>query len=912
MIRISVIFALTVAVTLLVSGAPVAAAPGDIATLAGGGVGDGGPLAAAALAPYGLATDASGATYIADAENCRVRRINGGVVSTIGGSRVCGYAGDGGPATSARFDEPQAVAVAPGGDVFVADTNNCRIRKISGGTVTTVAGAGLCTFGGDGGLATSAQLAYPAGVAVSASGDLYIADTQNCRIRKVTAGIITTIAGSASCGSGGDGGMATLASLSDPRGVAVSGSVVHIADTGNCRVRSVSIGVISTIAGTATCAFSGDGGFSHLASLNAPSAVAVDASGVIYLADTANCRIRAITVGIIGTVAGSAACGNTGDGGSATSATLSAPGGIAVTGTTLLVADTGNCRMRTVTSGTISATAGTGFCRFGGDAGAATNATLNDPAGVVAIPGGGAYVADTANCRIRLVNAAGSISTAAGTGVCGYAGDGAGAPLARLSRPESVVLDAADSLFIADTQNCRVRKITAGIISTVAGTGVCGTSGDGGAATAAMIDQPSSVAFDALGALYIAEPPACRIRKVAAGVITTIAGGPGCGFSGDAGAATLARLNLPRGVAVASSGDVYIADTNNCRVRRVSGGVMTTVAGDGVCAFSGEGGAPELARLATPVAISIDLAGAIYISTEGDCRVRRVQAGIIVTIAGDGFCGDAGDGGPATAAQLGRPAGIGVNGCGGAVYVAARGNNRVRVVAGGFADADCDAITDTSDNCPAAANPSQANADRNFTDLSPPKSYDDLTRMNSDALGDACDTDDDNDGLTDSAESSPPCLSASGATNPLVDDTDGDRVIDGAECLLGYDPASAASRPPAIVAPDADSDGVPDAFDPNDAAGDSDADGVQDRVEFRYYGGNLSSNNTDGDSCNDAREVASINADQMVNAIDLSQVASVFGPSTSGVYLVGLDPNRDGNINAIDLSFVAQRFGPCP
>ena len=114
------------------------------------------------------------------------------------------------------------------------------------------------------------------------------------------------------------------------------------------------------------------------------------------------------------------------------------------------------------------------------------------------------------------------------------------------------------------------------------------------------------------------------------------------------------------------------------------------------------------------------------------------------------------------------------------------------------------------------------------------------------------------------------------------------------------------------VWPDHDSDGVPDAFDPNDAAGDSDADGVQDRVEFRYYGGNLSSNNTDGDSCNDAREVASINADQMVNAIDLSQVASVFGPSTSGVYLVGLDPNRDGNINAIDLSFVAQRFGPCP
>lgn len=217
-----------------------------------------------------------------------------------------------------------------------------------------------------------------------------------------------------------------------------------------------------------------------------------------------------------------------------------------------------------------------------------------------------------------------------------------------------------------------------------------------------------------------------------------------------------------------------------------------------------------------------------------------------------------------------------------------------------------------SDNCPALGNPTQANADGNFIDLPPTKAFDDLTWVNSDPFGNACDSDDDNDGLLDSTEAGPPCASATAATNPLLADTDGDRVLDGAECLLGSDPASASSVPAAIVQPDADNDGVPDQFDPNDASADSDGDGVLDRVEFRHYNSNLSAVNSDGDVCGDAREIASINADIAVNVIDLQQIAGAAGPFTSPAYIVNYDVNKSGAIDVIDLQFVSGRNGPCP
>jgi hypothetical protein len=229
------------------------------------------------------------------------------------------------------------------------------------------------------------------------------------------------------------------------------------------------------------------------------------------------------------------------------------------------------------------------------------------------------------------------------------------------------------------------------------------------------------------------------------------------------------------------------------------------------------------------------------------------------------------------------------------------------------ADTDGDGILDGVDNCPAVPNNAQANNDRNLIDM-PSKPYDDITLAASDEMGDACDADDDNDGIPDALEGTlgPHCPSASAPTNPLLQDTDGDRVIDGVECLLGSDPASAASTPAAVVAPDADGDGVPDWADQVASSNDSDGDGVLDGREFRNYGTLVSSPNSDGDNCGDAREVASINADLTVNVLDLSQLAQSFGLSTAPQYIANFDVTKDGSINVIDLQFVATHIGPCP
>jgi hypothetical protein len=228
-------------------------------------------------------------------------------------------------------------------------------------------------------------------------------------------------------------------------------------------------------------------------------------------------------------------------------------------------------------------------------------------------------------------------------------------------------------------------------------------------------------------------------------------------------------------------------------------------------------------------------------------------------------------------------------------------------------DADVDLIPDAADNCPADANFPQTNSDLNLIDMAP-LVFDDLTRVVSDNVGDACDLDDDNDGLPDAVElSSTPCPTASAPTDPFLIDTDGDLFTDYAECALSTDPANTASTPAAIIGPDADSDGVPDDDDPDDANIDSDGDGVTDRLEFRHYGASMSAANTDGDACSDAHEIASVNGDERVSSIDLSLVAQNFGVYTlpASAHLANLDVTKDGRISSIDLSFVAQRFGIC-
>src|SRR6266513_1724432 len=305
-----------------------------------------------------------------------------------------GGAGDGGDATIANLNSPASVAVDSSGNLYIADLGNERIRKIAAATgiITTVAGNGVLGFTGDGGAATKASLNSPASVAQDASGNLYIAEYANHRIRKVTSatGIITTVAGNGSASFAGDGGAATSASLNSPNGVALdAGGNLYIADLGNERIRKVAAatGIITTVAGNGVVGFAGDGGAETKASSNSPASVAQDASGNLYIAEYANHRIRKVTsaTGIITTVAGNGSTSFAGDGGAATSASLNSTSGVAVNASgNLYIADNSNHRIRKVTAATgiITTVAGNGSPSFAGDGGAATSASLNSPSGV--------------------------------------------------------------------------------------------------------------------------------------------------------------------------------------------------------------------------------------------------------------------------------------------------------------------------------------------------------------------------------------------------------------------------------------------------------------------------------------------------------------------------------------------------
>jgi len=641
-----------------------------------------------------VAVDAAGTVYAADWDNCLIVRIQpSGILRVVAGNGICGYSGNGEPATAASLYYPWGVAVDATGNLYIADHYNFRIRKVApAGTITTVAGDGFMDasrngrYSGDGGPATAASLWGPRGVAVDAAGNLYIADYDNHRIRKVTpAGTITTVAGTGQQGYSGDGGPATSASLYGPQGVALDAAGnLYIAEYNNHRIRKVTVaGTITTVAGNGQKGYSGDGGPATAASLYYPRAVAVDAAGNLYIADDRNNRIRKVTpAGTITTVAGNGQSGYSGDGGPATAASLHLTGVAVDAAGNLYIAD--GSRVRKVTpAGTITTLAGNGQFKYGGDGGLAAAASLNEPGGVALDAAGNLYTADSFNSRIRKVTPGGTIATVAGNGQSGYSGDGGPATAASLTYPSGVAVDAAGNLYIGDMWNGRIRKVTpAGTITTVAGSWRAGYSGDGGPATAASLNGPQGVAVDAAGNLYIADGDNWRIRKVTpGGTIATVAGSGHQGYSGDGGPATAASLSYPSGVAVDAAGNLYIADRLNNRIRKVTpSGTIATVAGNGQSGYSGDGGPATAASLSYPSGVAVDAAGNLYIADPGNSRIRKVTpAGTITTVVGRWQAGYSGDGGPATAASLYWPEGVAVDAAGN-LYIADTVNGRIRKV----------------------------------------------------------------------------------------------------------------------------------------------------------------------------------------------------------------------------------------
>lgn len=446
-------------------------------------------VAATLASPQGVVSDSAGNLYIAATQLDSVFKLDlTGTLTRVAGTGVPGYSGDGGAATSAALNQPAGIALDNSGNLYIADTNNFRIRKVSSaGIITTVAGTGNCCFSGDGATAVSANLYYPSGLAVSPAGALYISDTWNHRVRMVnTSGIISTIAGNGTQGYSGDGGTATSAMLNVPTGVAVDASGnVYICDRYNQRVRKISAGLITTIAGIGTAGFSGDGALATSAMLNYPMGLTVDASANLYIADTSNNRIRKLaTNGVISTVAGNGNYGYSGDGAVATSASLEGPQGVAtdVSGD-LYIADTSNGRVRKVSvSGIITTSAGGGN---GGDGGAGVLAQFSLPQSVTSDNAGNIYIADTSGNRVREILAGGTVTPVAGNGIPGNSGDGLAATSAELNSPWSVAVDASSNLYISDTNNCRIRKVsTSGTITAFAGNG-CYFGGDGGQASGA-------------------------------------------------------------------------------------------------------------------------------------------------------------------------------------------------------------------------------------------------------------------------------------------------------------------------------------------------------------------------------------------------------------------------------------------
>jgi sugar lactone lactonase YvrE len=365
------------------------------------------------------------------------------------------------------------------------------------------------------------------------------------------------------------------------------------------------------------------------------------------------------------------------------------PGRLALAGAALLLTLTGSLYgqgILTVTpSRTTTTSAGTGAVGYTGDGGAATSATLASPSAVAYDASGNLYFADAQNHVVREVSKTGQMSTIAGTGVEGFGGDSAAATAALLDTPTGVAVDTTGNVYIADSHNHRIRKVSGGTITTIAGTGAPGFSGDTGAATAAQLSLPSAVAVDATGNVYIADTNNQRIRKITGTTIATIAGDGEELFAGDGATATAAVLDSPTGVAVDATGNVYIADRHNQRVRMVTpAGTISTIAGSGTASFSGsfsgDGATATAATLAKPSGVSVDAAGNIYVADTDNQRIRQVSGGTVASVAGSGQQGFGGDSGPATSAILNSPKAVATDASGN-LTIADKLNQRLRAAA---------------------------------------------------------------------------------------------------------------------------------------------------------------------------------------------------------------------------------------
>lgn len=799
----------------------------------GGFAGDGGLATAAQLhSPVDVAFDSAGNLYIADFSNNRIRMVTpAGIISTVAGSSTTtGFGGDGGLATSALLNAPWGVALDSANNLYIADSGNNRIREVNASTknIATIAGTGTASFTGDGGLATAATLNGSRGVVVDPSGNIYIADYSNHRIRKITNGTITTVVGTGSTAYNGEGLAGTSTNLYYPAGVALDAAgSLYFSNTNNYRVQRFSNGVVNTVAGISTNLYNGDGIPANTAGMLYPFKVTVDASGNIFIGD-GNSRVRevvaaaaslafgnqgngttsaaksvtlintgATSVSITGIVAsasfslqttGSTSCavGNLASGQSCTIVVTFSPATLgAITGT-VTVSDNGTTQVIQLTGTGTLAPSTTTIALVPNPIALAANTTatvqVTTSSTVTAIPTGTVSLATGTTSLGTATLSGGSATLQFGSAlnpgtypvIATYSGDtnflpstSAAAPLAVNGLPTAITLTFAttspqvslpdlftvtvthatgatapsgtvsfydgtkllaaialpssgvatysatltygahpisavysgDSLFNPSSTPTTllqvgpgpVASITPAVITTIAGGSSVaggpptGYSGDGGPATAAALGGPYDVAVDISGNVYIADSVNNRIRKITNGTITTFAGTGTAGYSGDGGPATSAKIYTPRGLATDAYGNVYFSDYRNGVIREINtSGIVTTVAGNYAAGlgYSGDGGAATNAQLNNVWGVLVDVAGNLYIADTSNNVVRFVNtSGIISTIAGNhaAGAGSTGDGGPGTSATLNGPARLALDASGN-LYIADVGGNRIRLL----------------------------------------------------------------------------------------------------------------------------------------------------------------------------------------------------------------------------------------
>lgn len=576
------------------------------------------------------------------------------------------YNGDGIPASEAALASPRLLAVDSDGNIYIADTTNFRVRKIdSAGIITTVAGNGIQDSNGDGGPALAASI-QPYGVTFDAAGNMYISEPVSSRVRMVGSdGIISTVVGTGVEGSLGDGGPASEAQLMEPLGLAWSPRGLFIADASDNKVRMVDdSGTISTFLGTGDKGYS-DSELPYNVVMNRPTGVAVDGSGNVFVVDYGNQIVRMVdTDGYVQIVAGDARTGEYEDGIPATSAQLMYPQDVVPDSSgNFYISDPGAHKVRKVDSaGIITTAAGTGESGYSGDGGAATAATLKAPYGMALARDGALLIIDTPEDCLRQVNTAGIISTIAGIKSAGPSPDGGDATSSLLNFPYIALPTKRSTVLFADTENNRVRVVTSeGLMQPFAGTGSKGYSGDGGSAIEASLSTPRGLAIDSSGNVFIGDALNHRVRKVTVeGIISTVAGNGVQGYAGDGGPATTAQLNQPSDLAIDLSGRLYIADQLNYRIRRLEAdGSISTVVGTGVQGNTGDGGLATQAKIGKVYGLTVDESNSLLFMDSNRVIRKVAPDGTITKIAGGGSV-DPWTVGPAKDAKLNNPRGIAI------------------------------------------------------------------------------------------------------------------------------------------------------------------------------------------------------------------------------------------------------------